>query len=315
VGKRITTIEAVGHTPAGKKVQAAWLALDVPQCGYCQSGQIMSAAALLAAKAEPSDVDIDVRWRATFAAAARIRAFVPRSRKPRAKSECEMTNRELVSPSRRCFLTATAAVGGGLLLGFGLPARGGPTAVVWNTETVHAATSGDAQRAQALALGCAGCHGAEGVSPSEAFPNLAGLSEDVMYKALKDYRDGKRQNPTMQGIAGALDDQKIADLGAFYASLASKARNPAAAPPSLVAVGSPIRSIAPCAACHGPLGRKDGAPSLEGQKRAYLKAQLDAFASGTRHNDINQQMRQIARALSATERDSVAEWYGSQPSQ
>jgi isoquinoline 1-oxidoreductase subunit alpha len=59
VGKRITTIEAIGNTPAGKKVQAAWLALDVPQCGYCQSGQIMSASALLAANPKPSDVDID----------------------------------------------------------------------------------------------------------------------------------------------------------------------------------------------------------------------------------------------------------------
>ena len=59
VGKRITTIEAIGSTPAGKKIQAAWLALDVPQCGYCQSGQIMSASALLATNAKPSDVDID----------------------------------------------------------------------------------------------------------------------------------------------------------------------------------------------------------------------------------------------------------------
>src|SRR5215468_1510993 len=59
VGKRITTIEAIGNTPAGKKIQAAWLALDVPQCGYCQSGQIMSASALLAANAKPSEADID----------------------------------------------------------------------------------------------------------------------------------------------------------------------------------------------------------------------------------------------------------------
>ena len=59
VGKRITTIEAIGNTLAGKKVQAAWLALDVPQCGYCQSGQIMSASALLAANPNPSDVDIN----------------------------------------------------------------------------------------------------------------------------------------------------------------------------------------------------------------------------------------------------------------
>ena len=58
-GKKITTIEAIGATPAGRKIQAAWVALDVPQCGYCQSGQIMSAAALLAAKPHPTDADID----------------------------------------------------------------------------------------------------------------------------------------------------------------------------------------------------------------------------------------------------------------
>src|SRR3979411_180890 len=58
-GKRITTIEAIGATAAGKKIQQAWIALDVPQCGYCQSGQIMSATALLAAKPKPSDADID----------------------------------------------------------------------------------------------------------------------------------------------------------------------------------------------------------------------------------------------------------------
>src|SRR5262245_19624514 len=59
VGKKITTIEAIGKTPAGRKVQAAWLALDVPQCGYCQSGQIMSASALIATHPKPSDADID----------------------------------------------------------------------------------------------------------------------------------------------------------------------------------------------------------------------------------------------------------------
>jgi isoquinoline 1-oxidoreductase alpha subunit len=58
-GKKITTIEAVGATPVGRKVQAAWAALDVPQCGYCQSGQIMSAAALLADRPDPTDAEID----------------------------------------------------------------------------------------------------------------------------------------------------------------------------------------------------------------------------------------------------------------
>ena len=58
-GKNVTTIEAIGETPSGKKIQEAWLDLDVVQCGYCQSGQIMSAAALLATKPHPTDADID----------------------------------------------------------------------------------------------------------------------------------------------------------------------------------------------------------------------------------------------------------------
>ena len=58
-GKKITTIEAVAATPMGQKVQSAWTALDVPQCGYCQSGQIMSAIALLTEKPNPTDADID----------------------------------------------------------------------------------------------------------------------------------------------------------------------------------------------------------------------------------------------------------------
>src|SRR5229473_1017556 len=58
-GKKITTIEGLGTSAIGQKVQAAWAALDVPQCGYCQVGQIMSAAALLALKPNPNDGDID----------------------------------------------------------------------------------------------------------------------------------------------------------------------------------------------------------------------------------------------------------------
>jgi len=57
--KAITTIEAIGETAVGKKVQQAWLETEVVQCGYCQSGQIMAATALLANTPEPSDADID----------------------------------------------------------------------------------------------------------------------------------------------------------------------------------------------------------------------------------------------------------------
>lgn len=59
VGKEITTIEVIAETEIGQRIQQAWLALDVPQCGYCQSGQIMTATALLSKKQQPSDSEID----------------------------------------------------------------------------------------------------------------------------------------------------------------------------------------------------------------------------------------------------------------
>ncbi len=78
-GKKITTIEAVGATRAGRAVQTAWEKLDVVQCGYCQSGQIMSAAALLAKKPQPSDADIDAAMTGNICRCAtyvRIRAAI-----------------------------------------------------------------------------------------------------------------------------------------------------------------------------------------------------------------------------------------------
>jgi isoquinoline 1-oxidoreductase alpha subunit len=58
-GKKVTTIEGVGATRVGKAVQSAWLQVGVPQCGYCQAGQIMTATALLQSKPRPSDGEID----------------------------------------------------------------------------------------------------------------------------------------------------------------------------------------------------------------------------------------------------------------
>ena len=75
----ITTIEGVGASPVGKKVQAAWIALDVAQCGYCQAGQIMSATALLTQNPNPSDADIDAAMSGNICRCAtynRIRAAI-----------------------------------------------------------------------------------------------------------------------------------------------------------------------------------------------------------------------------------------------
>jgi len=82
VGKRITTIENVAAEPVGKAVQEAWIAESVPQCGYCQSGQIMSATALLQQNRKPTDADIDAAMTGNICRCGtylRIRAAIHRA--------------------------------------------------------------------------------------------------------------------------------------------------------------------------------------------------------------------------------------------
>lgn len=82
VGKQITTIEGAPASDVGKAVQAAWIAEGVAQCGYCQSGQIMSATALLATNKHPSDADIDVAMTGNLCRCGtylRIRAAIKRA--------------------------------------------------------------------------------------------------------------------------------------------------------------------------------------------------------------------------------------------
>jgi isoquinoline 1-oxidoreductase subunit alpha len=86
-GKKTATIEKIGETRAGKAVQAAWVAENVPQCGYCQSGQVMAAAALLAAIPAPTDADIDAAMSGNIcrcATYARIRTAIKRAVKEQA---------------------------------------------------------------------------------------------------------------------------------------------------------------------------------------------------------------------------------------
>jgi isoquinoline 1-oxidoreductase alpha subunit len=83
-GKKIVTVEGIGGTRIGKAVQAAWVAENVPQCGYCQSGQVMAAAALLSAKTNPTDADIDAAMSGNICRCAtypRIRAAIKRAAK------------------------------------------------------------------------------------------------------------------------------------------------------------------------------------------------------------------------------------------
>jgi cytochrome c553 len=118
----------------------------------------------------------------------------------------------------------------------------------------------------------------------------------------------------MSPMVPTLSDQDMRDLAAYYASLAKPpGARPAAVAPPIVATGAPMRNIAPCASCHGAADHKMGAPGLEGEPVAYIRAQLQAFAAGDRHNDINEQMRNVARQMTPAEIDAAARYYSGQP--
>ncbi|MCB8819778.1 c-type cytochrome [Microvirga rosea] len=172
-------------------------------------------------------------------------------------------------------------------------------------------------RGATLAQQCAIWHGPVGVSRADS-PNLAGQYAPAIYKQLKDFKTGARVNAIMTPFAVPLSEQDMVDLSAYYAYLP---RLPAYHPeqdkpaPRIVVNGAPLRNVASCGSCHGALDNKAGSPWLEGQSAAYIKAQLEAFTSGARRNDISQQMRNIARQMTPEEIDEVAQYYSAQPSQ
>ena len=180
--------------------------------------------------------------------------------------------------------------------------------VAWTTATRRRLAQGNAVRGAALATTCNNCHGPNGISTDAAFPNLAGQSADAIYKQLEDYRSGKR-NPAVMGVfvSAVVGAGHPRSCGAFCVAAGSLCRRPGktgsadTAARNLIEVGDPLRGIAPCAACHGPLGLTPGAPGLRGQQRAYLEQELQAFAAGNRRNDIREQMRTIARQLTSAE--------------
>jgi cytochrome c553 len=168
-------------------------------------------------------------------------------------------------------------------------------------------------RGATLALRCTMCHGARGLSEANS-PNLAGQFPAVIYKQLADFKAGARQSAVMGPLVANLSDADMRDLAAYYAYLPRLSGGSAdGAPPLIVASGAPLRGIAPCGTCHGEIERKIGAAWLEGQPATYLRAQLEDFASGARHNDIDEQMRNVARRMTAEEIGAASQYYAEHP--
>jgi cytochrome c553 len=167
-------------------------------------------------------------------------------------------------------------------------------------------------RGATLALRCTMCHGARGLSKADT-PNLAGQYPIAIYKQLMDFKSGARASAVMGPLVSDLSDADMRDLAAYYAYLPREAQPAAGASPQIVASGAPVRGIAPCGSCHGALEVKIGAAWLGGQPGDYLRAQLKAFSSGARRNDIGEQMRNVARAMTAEEIDAASRFYADRP--
>jgi cytochrome c553 len=167
-------------------------------------------------------------------------------------------------------------------------------------------------RGATLALRCTMCHGARGLSDANS-PNLAGQYPIAIYKQLMDFKTGARVSAVMSPLVADLTAADMRDLAAYYAYLPRLTDSSAQSPPRIVATGAPLRGIAPCGACHGEVGAKATAAWLEGQPVAYLHTQLEAFAGGARHNDIDEQMRNVARAMTPQEIDAASRYYAEHP--
>jgi len=195
------------------------------------------------------------------------------------------------------------------------PVAGQPASkVAWTTETRQRLSQGNASAGAAIAGTCNNCHGSAGISADAIIPNLAGQSAASIYKQLEDFRSGRRNAEVMGVFVSALSEQNLFDLSAHYTRLPNPIAEPAVANTNgiahrLVEVGDPLRGIAPCGSCHGPVGITPGAPELRGQQRAYLEQQMQSFKSAIRQNDISKQMRSVASRLTSEEIAMLAAYY------
>ncbi len=188
------------------------------------------------------------------------------------------------------------------------------------TGVVHAAGNVDAGKAKAAS--CFACHGTDGNSIAPNFPNLAGQSASYLYKQMKDFKAGKRKDPTMDAMIMPVDDQAMQDISAFFATQKIK---PGKADAALVDAGTAIYKggiaeigVPACMSCHGPTGAGNpgvGFPQLSSQKSTYVENQLKNFRDAAqnnstvgRHNDVNKMMRNVVKRMSDPEIKAVAQY-------
>ncbi|MYB35039.1 MAG: cytochrome c [Gammaproteobacteria bacterium] len=176
---------------------------------------------------------------------------------------------------------------------------------------------GDIESGRTKSAVCVACHGVDGNSPVNQFPKIAGQVPGYVADQLQAYKTGARENAVMLGFVGALSEQDMADLDAYYASRAPSIEGVSEedmedvlAGEQLYRAGHAGYDVPACMACHGPDGSgiPPNYPRLGGQHVAYTEMQLHAFKSGARNNAemqsiahplTDKQIRQLALYISA----------------
>jgi len=183
-----------------------------------------------------------------------------------------------------------------------------------------AAQAGDITAGKEKAGMCAGCHGEDGNSPVAIWPSLAGQQPSYLVKQMKDFKSGARENETMASMMEALSAQDMADISAYFASMAP-ASTSTSDDEGLLTLGERIykggnmeSKLAACAGCHGPTAQGNNPakfPGLVGQHSDYVVAQLQMFAEGARNNDLNNMMVDIAARMTKKEIEAVSAYLAS----
>ncbi|MCG6966845.1 MAG: cytochrome c4 [Chromatiaceae bacterium] len=179
----------------------------------------------------------------------------------------------------------------------------------------NAQAAGDVEAGKTKSAMCGACHGPDGNSAAPNFPKLAGQHADYIAKQLKEFKAGERKDATMNGMAAALSEQDMADLGAYYAAQKSTegkaAEDKVELGQGMFRAGNASSGVAACAACHGPTGAGNpmaNFPRLSGQHADYTVTQLKNFRAGVRANDAGSMMRGVAKKMTDAEIDAVAQY-------
>lgn len=189
--------------------------------------------------------------------------------------------------------------------------------VVWDSETRAMLKNADIEAGKTEAKVCNSCHGSSGKSEVDPnVPSLAGQVAEYHYKQMMDYRDNKRNHGIMQNFASSLDNQTIANLAVWYASMDLPVASVETATPEaekLATKGDGTRLVPPCAGCHGDKGQGSivDVPALAGMNPNYFITIMEQFKAGTRANDIYNRMRLIAASLTTEEIQGLADYYAS----